>query len=148
MLLEILNLTAGGDEWGEIKNPIMLYLNISVLGILQARILEWVAFPFSSGSFQPRNRTGVSCIAGGFFTNWAIRKPNNMKSQFITLDSWLHPLKELRSRDIQQYWAHWVPTSYFPGVSPAPATVFCAHACVDIEKVRKICTKEFAVTVE
>ena len=37
------------------------------------RILEWVAFPFSSGSSQPRNRTRVSCIAGEFFTNWAIR---------------------------------------------------------------------------
>ena len=35
------------------------------------RILEWVAYPFSSGSSQPRNRTGVSCIAGRFFTNWA-----------------------------------------------------------------------------
>ena len=34
------------------------------------RILEWVAYPFSSGSSQPRNRTGVSCIAGGFFTSW------------------------------------------------------------------------------
>ena len=34
------------------------------------RILEWVAYPFSSGSSQPRNQTGVSCIAGGFFTNW------------------------------------------------------------------------------
>ena len=33
------------------------------------RILEWVADPFSSGSSQPRNRTGVSCIAGGFFPN-------------------------------------------------------------------------------
>ena len=33
------------------------------------RILEWVAHPFSSGSSQLRNRTGVSCIAGGFFTN-------------------------------------------------------------------------------
>ena len=81
--------------------------------ILQARILEWVAFPFfrgcsqlrdpaqvshiagdslpgepqgkpkntgvdslpfSRGSFQPRDRTGVSCIAGRFFTNWAIRE--------------------------------------------------------------------------
>ena len=38
------------------------------------RILEWVAYPFSRGSSQPRNRTGVSCIAGGFFTNWAIRE--------------------------------------------------------------------------
>jgi len=33
-------------------------------------ILEWVAYPFSSGSSQPRNQTGVSCIAGGFFTNY------------------------------------------------------------------------------
>ena len=32
------------------------------------RILEWVAIPFSGGSSQPRNWTGVSCIAGGFFT--------------------------------------------------------------------------------
>ena len=38
------------------------------------RILEWVAYPFSSGSFQPRNRTWIFCIAGGFFTNWAIRE--------------------------------------------------------------------------
>ena len=38
------------------------------------RILEWVAYPFSSGSSQSRNRTGVSCIAGGFFTNWAMRE--------------------------------------------------------------------------
>ena len=37
------------------------------------RILEWVAYPFSSRSSQPRNQTGVSCIAGGFFTNWATR---------------------------------------------------------------------------
>ena len=38
------------------------------------RILEWVAYPFSSGSSQPGNWTGVSCIAGGFFTNWTIRE--------------------------------------------------------------------------
>ena len=38
------------------------------------RILEWVAYPFSSRSSWPRNWTGVSCIAGGFFTNWAIRE--------------------------------------------------------------------------
>ena len=37
------------------------------------RILEWVAYPFSSRSSWPRNRTGVSCIAGRFFTNWALR---------------------------------------------------------------------------
>ena len=38
------------------------------------RILEWVAYPFSRGSSRPRNRTGVSRITGGFFTNWAIRE--------------------------------------------------------------------------
>ena len=43
-------------------------------GILQARIMEWTAFPFSRGSFQPRDQTQVSRIAGGFFTSWATRE--------------------------------------------------------------------------
>ena len=38
------------------------------------RILEWVAYPFSSGSSQPRDPTRVSYIAGGFFTSWATRE--------------------------------------------------------------------------
>jgi len=38
------------------------------IGILQARILEWVAMPSSRGSSQPRDQTQVSGIAGGFFT--------------------------------------------------------------------------------
>ena len=46
----------------------------AVHGILQARIMEWVAFPFSRGSSQPRDRTQVCCIAGGFFTNCVIRE--------------------------------------------------------------------------
>ena len=40
----------------------------SVHGILQARILEWVAIPFSKESSQPRDQTWVSCIAGRHFT--------------------------------------------------------------------------------
>ena len=44
-----------------------------VHGIPQARILEWVAILFSRGSSQPRNRTQVSRIAGGFVTGWAAR---------------------------------------------------------------------------
>ena len=43
--------------------------------ILQARILEWVAVPFSRGSSQPRDWTQVSRIVGDFFTSWATRKP-------------------------------------------------------------------------
>ena len=44
-------------------------MDYTVHGILQARILEWVAIPFSRGSFQPRYQTQVSTIAGGFFTS-------------------------------------------------------------------------------
>ena len=47
----------------------------SVLGILQTRILECIAISFSKGSFQPRDGTWVSCIAGRFFTIWATGKP-------------------------------------------------------------------------
>ena len=43
----------------------------SIHGILQARILEWVAIPFFRGSSQPRDWTQVSCTAGRFFTDWA-----------------------------------------------------------------------------
>ena len=43
-------------------------------GIIQARILECVAFPFSRGSSQPRDQTQVSHIAGGFYTSWATRE--------------------------------------------------------------------------
>ena len=45
----------------------------TVHGILQARILEWVAIPFSRESFQPRDQTCVSCITGRCFTIWATR---------------------------------------------------------------------------
>ena len=53
-------------------------MDYTVHGILHARILEWVAFPFSRGSSQPRDQTQVSCIAGRFFTSWAIREAQNL----------------------------------------------------------------------
>ena len=54
---------------------VILY-HLSCLG--SRRTLEWVAYPFSKGTFWPRNRTRVSCTTGGFFTSWAIRKaPKN-----------------------------------------------------------------------
>ena len=46
----------------------------SIHGVLQARILEWIAIPFSRGSSWPRDRTQVSFIAGRFFTIWATGK--------------------------------------------------------------------------
>ena len=51
-------------------------MDYTVHGILQARLLECVAFLFSRESSQPRDRTQF-CIAGGFFTNWAIREASN-----------------------------------------------------------------------
>ena len=52
--------------------PSLCYpMDYTVHRILQARILEWVAISFSRGSSQPRDRTQVSHIAGGFFTSWA-----------------------------------------------------------------------------
>ena len=49
-------------------------VDYAVHGILQARILEWVAIPFFRESSQPRDRTEVSCMAGRFFTSWATRE--------------------------------------------------------------------------
>ena len=49
-------------------------MDYRVHGILQARILEWVAFPFSRGSSQLRDQTQVFCIAGTFFASWATRE--------------------------------------------------------------------------
>ena len=58
-------------------------MDYAVYGILQVRILEWVAFPFSRGSSQLRDWTQVSHImAGGFFTSWA-------------------------TREVQEYWSGW-----------------------------------------
>ena len=68
-------------------------------GILQARILEWVAFPFSGGSSQPRDRTQVSHIAGGFFTSWATREAQKNKLSIGKFDkaSWAKLLEKIGS---------------------------------------------------
>ena len=54
--------------------PLPVLPGCSVHGILQARILEWVAIPFSRGSSQPKDWIQVSCLAGRFFTIWASRE--------------------------------------------------------------------------
>ena len=65
------------------------------------RIREWVAYPFSSGSSRPGNRTGVSCLAGGFFTNWAIRE---------ALTEYIIPQfkKNLKERGTEQVLSLWL----------------------------------------
>ena len=66
----------------------------TVHGILQARILEWVAFPFSRGSSQPRDQTQVSHIAGRFFTSWATGKPKNTGVGSLSLLQGVFPTQE------------------------------------------------------
>ena len=66
---------------GDLPNPGIQLRSLHRRGILyhlshqgSPRTLEWVAYLFSRGSSCPRNRTRVSCIAGGFFTSWASRE--------------------------------------------------------------------------
>ena len=79
----------------------------SVHGILQARILGWVAISFSRGSFQPGYYILVSCIAGRFFTDWATREAPGkdmytiMWRECTGLCLWAHSnLKNLESRKL------------------------------------------------
>ena len=76
----MMNIIEGIKNWvakscPTLETPVDYNLPVSsVHGILQARILEWVAISFSRGSPQPRNQTQVFCIAGRFFTDWAPRE--------------------------------------------------------------------------
>ena len=75
----------------------------SVHGILQARILEWVAMPFSRGSSWSRDWTWVSCIAGRFFITWATGKNWHVLVASAVSDSLrsygLEPVRPLCPRD-------------------------------------------------
>ena len=69
----------------------------SVHGILQARILEWVAIAFSRGSSWPRDRSQVSHIAGRFFTMWATREANAIEKNKTSQGKWKQGLPFYRT---------------------------------------------------
>ena len=79
----------------------------SVYGTSQARILEWVAIPFSRGSSQPKDQIQVSCIAGKFFTIWATREPliHNKIPICLQWRSWRkqHPILSVHITTVE----HW-----------------------------------------
>ena len=81
-------------RWGPMDGSLP---SSSVRGILQARTLEWVAFPFSGGSSQPRDHTWVSWIAGKFFIIWATRETQK-------------PNRKLRERQQCKKWTPWMKT--------------------------------------
>ena len=84
----------------------------SVHGILQARILEWVAVPFFTGSSQPRDQTHVSCIESGFFTVWATREalmcwkdyPFSIELPLLKI-SWLNVWGFISGFSVLSYWS-------------------------------------------
>ena len=67
-------------------------MDYTVHGILQVRMLEWVAFPFSKGSYQPKDWTQVSHIAGRFFTSWATGEAQECWVGSLSLLQWIFPL--------------------------------------------------------
>ena len=72
----------------------------SVHGILQARILEWVAIPFSRRSSQPRDWTRIFCIAGRFFTVWDTKgRRNSPQSSLLQYLFLIHTLSVSRGAD-------------------------------------------------
>ena len=79
----------------KVKVPLLDPMDYTVHGILQARILEWVAFPFSRGFSQPRDWTQVSLITGGFLTSWAIRKLRNTWAGSLSLLQGIFMTQEL-----------------------------------------------------
>ena len=101
------------------SNPDLLHCRQILYQLSHRRspiILERVAYPFSRGYSQPRNLTGVSCIAGGFFTNWAISSVQFSRS--VVSDSW-------RPQEPQQ--ARPPCPSPTPGVhtNPCPLSRWC-----------------------
>ena len=71
-LLQVIFPTQGSNSGPSLHWGPAFFDQLSHKGSL--RKLEWVSYPFSSESSQPRNPARVSCIAGGFFTNWPIRE--------------------------------------------------------------------------
>ena len=71
-------------------------MDYTVHGILQARILEWVAFSFSRGSSQPRDWTQVSSIAGRFFTHWATKETQDTGVGNLSLLQWIFLTQEIK----------------------------------------------------
>ena len=118
------------------------------MGILQVRILEWVAMPFSRGSSQPRNWTQVSHTADRFFTIWATQFSSVQFSCSVVSDS-LRP-HELQHAglpihhqllEFTQTHVHWVGDAIQPShplLPPSPTSIFPSIKVFSSESVLHI----------
>ena len=76
-------------------NPGLLHCRLIICHLSHQegpRILKWAVYPFSRGSYWPRNQIGVSCIAGRFFTSWVTRETHIYKYiKYVTPSLSRHP---------------------------------------------------------
>ena len=88
-------------------------MDYTVHGILQARILELVAFPISRGYSQPTDQTQVSCIAGRFFTNWGIREIATFRLKLKKVGKITRPFRyDLNQPLMIIQWRWWIDSRY------------------------------------
>ena len=74
LLIQIFNYHISESEGRSVMSDSLRPMDYTVHRTLQARILEWVAVPFSRGYSQPRDQTQVSCTVGRFLPSWATRE--------------------------------------------------------------------------
>ena len=86
-------------------------------GIIQARIQEWVAFPFSKGSSQPRDQTQVSRIAGRFFTIWATRELKGLRDNVVS-NTLAGQMGKREKQGEEVRYAHLITGDWQPGRLP------------------------------
>ena len=98
----------------------------SVHGISQARILEWLAISYFRGSFQPRDQTQVSCIAGRFFTIQVTRESSKVIILIIALLRYnSHTIQLI----YQQYSIQWILVC---SQNSAPFIIVVAQSCLTL----------------
>ena len=109
------------QSWPTLCDPI----DYSVHGIPQARILEWVDFPFSRGSSWPRDQIRVSCFAGGFFTSWALREAPSVI--ILNLSTYLLFLSKYnQSSESTGFLPQWLPPHLVQ--APPPHCLACSFS--------------------
>ena len=105
--------------------------------LLQARILEWVTFPFCRGSSQPWDRSQVSCTADRFFTSWATREAPRLQcisgNGLLLMKSFFSKMEEDLSKEIKKI--HW-EIHYLSWLLSTPSEVGTIQHCTNGRRER------------
>ena len=117
----------------------------SLHGILQARVLEWVAISFSRGSSQPRDWTRVSCIAGRCFNLWATRTAKKVSPTAFLVFS---PAMQHLSKEMLQSFLSCVLTFTFTYSFPWGLIIFSFSICRQLKLCAILKTKFNVVSIQ